>query len=589
MISRRLILLASVLVSAALYAALYAVSPSILLLQANAAREDLSHTFKVDLYEGPLPQQRQEEATPEDTLASRPGSVRDLLDEETKDLPLADDVEPESPPEEVQPVAEVLERNHDIARDEQLIAGIEAQLVAIPEEHARDKIEVARRFVRDNESRLVASDDLPVLAGGDSTADHLTLPGPGGIGGGVAGGAGGGSGAASESNPPSPAQEQPSWPLLSPDADRASAPVPGLPDETVIARETVRREVEAASPYESMDALVGSAVTTYVDPKTGEGFFELRIQPNDDSSIPALPRDVTFVIDASNSIIQRKLDLTVRGLNEALQSLRPEDRFNIIVFRDTAQAFRASVVPATRETLAEAREFLDGLESRGSTDVYGAVRPVLDRPPREGAPGIVMVISDGRPTEGNLEGRALINALSEENRYRNSVYTFGGGNTVNQYLMDLLAYRNRGVSYIAPRIDDIDEDLPRFFRRFQDALLVDLRADYGKIDKATIFPQRLPDFYRGRVVTVYGKFDPAQDRELVVRLEGRAGDEQKEIVLKADLSAASRGDRSIAEGWAFEKSYHLIGEITRVGEQRAILDELQRLSNNYGVRTSYTP
>lgn len=588
MISRRIILFASVLVSAAIYAALYAVSPSIFLLRANAAIDKVPPAFKVDLYQGPLPERPEAAADETENLASRPGSVRELLEEETEELPLAEPVEPEPARPEVEPVAEVLERDHDLARDDELLAGVEARLVAIPQESARERIEVARRFVRDNETRVLAEGDLPAI-GSDSRADRIGLPLSGaGAGRGGSGAGSGGEDPAAET--PSPAQEQPAWSLLSPgDGERASPTIPGLPDETIIARELVRREVQEASPYESMDALVGIDAATYVDPATGEGFFRLRISPNEDANIAPLPRDITFIIDASNSILQRKLDLTVRGMADALRQLRPQDRFNIVVFRDTAQQFRAETVPATAENVAEAERFISGLESRGSTDVYGAVRPVLESSPRPGSPGIVLVVSDGRPTEGNLEGRELINALSQENRYGNSVYTFGGGNTVNQYLMDLLAYRNRGVSYVAPRIDDIDDDLPRFFRRFQDAILVDLRADYGRIDASTIFPQRLPDFYRGRVTTVYGKFDPAKDRELVLRLEGRAGNEKKDMVLKADLTAASRGDRTIAQGWAFEKSYHLIGEITRVGEQEAILRELQRLSETYGVRTSYTP
>lgn len=232
--------------------------------------------------------------------------------------------------------------------------------------------------------------------------------------------------------------------------------------------------------------------------------------------------------------------------------------------------------------------FLDGLESRGSTDVYSAVEPAIAVPPRSGVPGLVLVMSDGRPTSGNLAGRNLINALTAENTHGNTIYTFGGGNTVNRYLLDLLAYRNKGMTHIAPKIEDIDEHLPGFFGQVSDPILVDLRADYGRIDAETVFPRVLPDFYSGRVVTVYGKFDPARDEELVLRLEGRAEAVKKEIVLKASLRDASVGGRSVAQSWAFEKSYDLIGEITRVGETPDLMDELRRLGQVYDVRTAYS-
>jgi hypothetical protein len=457
--------------------------------------------------------------------------------------------------------------------------------VAIPEDAARKEIEVARRFVEKRDTRILAEDDVPSLTDPRIEVGSLAIPriagGTGGPGGGVAGPVEGGGAMLAEESVESGIGP------FTPSMEPASLPVPGMIDETVIGRETVREAVQQAIPYEALDQMVHVETKTYVDPSTQKGYFELRIIPNDDSSIPVLPRDVTFIVDASNSIVQRKLDLTVRGVHDCLQTLRPQDRFNIVVFRDSPKLFREGLVSAEPQTVEEAGEFLDGLESTGNTDVYGAVKPVLDQPPRHGVPGIVVMVTDGRPTEGNLEGRALINALSEENRLGNTVYTFGGGNTVNQYLMDLLAYRNRGQSYIAPKIEDVDDDLPEFFGRLRDALLVNLHAEYAVIDDEQVFPRDLPDFYRNRVVTVYGEYAPKSQKELVLRIQGNAGDQQKELVLRANLEDAPKGTREVAEHWAFEKTYHLIGELTRRGDDPAILTEMQRLSNEFGVRTTY--
>jgi hypothetical protein len=578
-IYRRIVFTGSVLVSASLYAFLYIFAPSILLLRsADAAHTSLPKPLRIMLYNGPMPESRPPEARGTQTLASRPGSVRDLLKEETKELPLAAPVAP--PASASPPMAEVLAREYDLSRDDALLGGIEAQLVAIPEQSARAGIEVARRLVSDNDKRLIAKDEMPALTDGSGLPATFALP---------AAQASIAPAAALDALRPLPQTETPTMSLLNPPADRPSPAVPGLSDETVLARKALVEEVRSGTPFAAMEGLVRIEASTYVDPSSREGYFRLRIIPRDDAKIPPLPRDVTFVVDASNSIVQRKLDLTVRGIAGCLAMLRPEDRFNIVVFRDTPKSFRASPVPADPATIAEARKFMEGLKSSGSTDVYGAVEPVLAEPPRAGGPGLVMVISDGRPTTGNLEGRDLIRGLSEQNRAGNTVYTFGGGNTVNRYLMDLLAYRNRGESRIAERIEDVDDELPKFFRRVQDAILVNLQADYGRVDESDVFPQALPDFYRGRVVTVYGRYRPGKDNDLVLRLQGRAGEERKEIVLKTDLANAEKGGRDVAEGWAFQKTYHLIGEITEAGETPEIMDEIRRLSNEFGVKTSYSP
>ena len=67
----------------------------------------------------------------------------------------------------------------------------------------------------------------------------------------------------------------------------------------------------------------------------------MRVTPKESESLDVLPKDITFVVDASTSISPRKLTLTKRGIEAAMDVLRPGDRFNIIVFRDSPRQFRA--------------------------------------------------------------------------------------------------------------------------------------------------------------------------------------------------------------------------------------------------------
>lgn len=270
-----------------------------------------------------------------------------------------------------------------------------------------------------------------------------------------------------------------------------------------------------------------------------------------------------------------------------VQMLRPNDRFNIVVFRDAASPFKPEFTPATPEAKDEAAAFLTTLESRGGTNVYNAIRPVVQTPPRPGVPGVVVVMSDGRPTAGVKDMRTIINGLTAENVLGNSIFACGGGNTVNQYLLDLLAYRNKGESRVAPSIEAIKSDLPAFFARLNDPLLVELDADFGSIDKTEIFPKDIPDFYKNKAVTVYGRFDPGTDREFFMRLTGAALGNKKEVIFKTDLRQAATGDDQIVRNWAFQKIYYLIGEICRVGERPELLAELRDLSRKYNIRTSY--
>ncbi len=227
------------------------------------------------------------------------------------------------------------------------------------------------------------------------------------------------------------------------------------------------------------------------------------------------------------------------------------------------------------------------MESRGETNVYSGILPVISEPPRQGVPGIALVLSDGKPTTGIKDGRTLINALTAENSQHYSIYAFAGGRTINQHMLDLLAYRNRGEAAFTPQLDAIGKELPQFFSNLNDPILVDCAADFGGISENSVFPKQFPDFYRGQAFTVYGQFDPTRDREFAVRLTGDAGTEKKEVIFRADLTEAAHGDRDIARNWAFRKIYFLIGEMTRLGETPELLTELHTLARQYNIRTSY--
>ena len=590
---RNATLTCSVALSLLLHAGFLAASPRVTFVRGGvpaSLRPDVMRVRLID--ETELMHLDAAPGAPGTGLATRPGSVTDLLRDALAPI--------EQPDNALTQTIDVPGIDQRAAQDKLATLGpavpadeiqrqLDAQIVEISEDTARKDIHIERRLVAPSSTRILPEDANPLIRGlAGLASDEALMIDPLALG---SGGAGGGAGqpatdaqpAMDEPDPLRPSRESP----LADVPEDVLRGLPELPMEKVVARAPAVKEVVANTRFDFMDDTVSMQLETFVPANEREGYFRLQIVPKEGESIAPLPKDVTFAIDASSSIIQRKLDQAVHGVQRSIQGLRDGDRFNVVVFRDTPTLFQPDLVPATAQNKSAAAGFLKGLQSRGETNVYDGIRAVIGQTPREGVPGIVFVISDGKPTSGILDGRTLINALTDENKSKYSIYAFSGGRTVNQHLLDLLAYRNKGESDVAPQIENIDRELPAFFSRLSDPILVDCAVDYGRIDDAGVYPKQVPDFYRGQVVTVYGRFDPKRDREFAMRLSGLAGDREKEVVFKADLTKAAKGGDDIARNWAFRKIYHLIGEATRVGESPELLGQIRALAQQYGIRTSY--
>lgn len=587
--NNRVSLVFSFLVAVGAYAGLLLAAPNVSLLASHAMPRDVVSHFRVTVQEPELRTQDAPARAETDGLVYEPSSIEDLLKWEEPPQPDWDNTrdEPAPAPEiEERIIDHNLTREQDAAPQPEQLAKVDAKIIEIAADRAREDINVERRLVRPSPEVTVSDSATPVLRSSDLAPgeDVLMLggrlPGPGGDTQGQAG-------TSAESllpdiEPMDPAEEEASQEFAPPEQG-----LPELPEELHVARRTIEADLNKSYDFEFLDDLVRIDIDTYQPPDEPLGYFEMRIQPGVRGEIDTLPKNVTLVIDASKSILQQKLDGMVDGAIQILNRLEDRDGFNVVVFRDAPRFFQNGLVTATSDNKRAARQFLRDLKAGGETDVYQAIRSVLDRGRKKGVSEIVLVMTDGRPTTGVQNARDIINTLTEENTEDVSIFAYGGGRTANRYLLDLLAYRNKGESHVTQNLSGIEEGLSAFFSRLDEPLLVDLRAEYGSVPENEVFPSELPDFFMDRPITVYGRYDPQQQDQLVMRLTGLAGPKQKELVFKSQLSEASTGNADIARRWALQKTYHIIGEICRVGERPELLEELRDLGRKYGIRTGY--
>ncbi len=381
--SRGSLLTLSIIVSLVLHGVLIAVSPRISLLSPITQKDEVLRTFRVKLLDAKSVEARREEVKEKSrSLTTRPGSVEELLARESEMLqPASEENEPlAAVPSLDQRLAaeDRLEREHHFEADSAMLQAVDTKIIEIDRSAMREDIQIARRIVQPSTERILDADILPTLRG-DMELDEreiLAFTPAGGAGGeGILGGQG----------------DTSTLPLPEPEVVAPAKPsdaIPLQPVEREVATSNAEEALKQDAPkFQFMDDMLDMILDTYVPPGEEKGYFRLRIVPKKGEDIPVLPKDVTLVIDASRSIQQRRLDGSVQGVNAIINALRPEDRFNIVVFRENPSFFQEGLVLASPEVKAAAQSFLTGMESKGETDVYQGVRPVVQAPPREDAAG----------------------------------------------------------------------------------------------------------------------------------------------------------------------------------------------------------
>ncbi|NIP94830.1 MAG: VWA domain-containing protein, partial [Akkermansiaceae bacterium] len=186
---------------------------------------------------------------------------------------------------------------------------------------------------------------------------------------------------------------------------------------------------------------------THPDEKGDGGHFLLLMAPPArDDDAPKLKREVTVVLDRSGSMAGEKLDQARAAALQVVEGLAKGEFFNLIVYNEAVDRFSAGPVEVTRENVVRARTFINGIRVSGGTNIHGALREAVAQPVRKGAVPIVLFLTDGLPTIGETSEKRIRGKISDANKNRRRIFTFGVGVDVNTPLLSRLADDSRATA-----------------------------------------------------------------------------------------------------------------------------------------------
>jgi len=345
--------------------------------------------------------------------------------------------------------------------------------------------------------------------------------------------------------------------------------------------------VRFSTRQDGVDMTVRTYVPSPQDSFGVDGFYALWITPPDTVQSGALPeRNIVFTADVSSSMEGPRIEQLRQALTIFLESLSPEDRFNIVIFSTAAVRYRPDLVRATPEEIASARAFVASLGAVGLTNIDEALHSSLDMSFGDTTNNVVVFMTDGYPTWGEVNSAAIVDSVRSYNAHGVRLFTFGIGDEVSRALLSQLAEKNGGYATYISSDDSISVAIEEYFRRAASPVMENMSIGFGGLSVYDVFPRSVPELFWGGQLLQFGRYRDGGTH--LVTLQGDLLRKPFSLSTTVDFARVPGGNRAVARLWAKTKIDYLLAEIAQFGENKELVDAVIDLSIRYGVLTPYT-
>jgi len=280
-----------------------------------------------------------------------------------------------------------------------------------------------------------------------------------------------------------------------------------------------------------------------------DGYFVHFFAPD---FLPKLPKHVIFVIDISGSMFGEKLKQTKDAMVTILDDLTEKDYFNIILFSDDVEHWVPKsaqgsspllTYQGTKELKEEALNFVIGLEIKGGTNIYDAMKNALQKVaevrisevsiPANTKP-LIIFMTDGEPTVGVTDRKEIEKNISEDNKkYQVQIYGLAFGQDADFNLIKGISLSSGGFARKIFEGSDAAIQLEDFYKDLASPLLKDVKFSYvGNNLTDVTNGNEMKTFFKGNEFVVAGKIsDTSNDKVgIVIDAEGEIGNFQQKLL-----------------------------------------------------------
>jgi len=350
----------------------------------------------------------------------------------------------------------------------------------------------------------------------------------------------------------------------------------------------LRFATDRPNPHETLEIIaVRDARPIGVDLRTArghgeDGYFLLAVSPGWDllTERESASKTIIFVLDTSGSMEGEKFEQSRRALRRMIEEISPRDRFNIVAFAgDVEILFPEGPSRATDRSRERALDWIDRLEATGGTAIAAALDEAAGQ---VGRSGLVLFLTDGRPTVGEQDPEAILGRARIDRRAVR-FYAFGVGYDVDARLLDDLARQGGGsVSYVRPG-EDVDEAVTALRHRVERPCARNVRLEVAGVRIHDVYPEGPRDLFAGEPLIFAGRVKRNAGPATVRLTAEDAGGERLSGSWRVDFGDPEARSSSVPVLWASRRAASLLERIRREGHDPFALAELRDLSRRYGI------
>jgi Ca-activated chloride channel homolog len=305
------------------------------------------------------------------------------------------------------------------------------------------------------------------------------------------------------------------------------------------------------------------------------------LPPRLDLSAEPAPREFIFVIDRSGSMSTDPMTQAKNALRACLRALGAGDTFMIQAFDDHIEWFDEKPRKVTQADVDAAEGWLNQINSRGGTEIMGAIDAALVVPADQERTRYVVFLTDGAVSADDA-------AISKIARQRGNarIFTFGIGPSVNRYLLAKMAQMGRGTAEFMGSKDDIEGIITRFQDRVSYPALLDVALEWRDATAWDTYPDALPDVYVGQPLEIVTKLQrTGANPTLVIR--GKRNNIPVEVTA-ALPKGNEQANPTIARLHARARIEALMDSMTRGGDAEVTRQQIISLALKHRIITRYT-